>query len=188
MQWALLISATAFLALGLSDLVNFHPTPQAAAAVRNMLWGKYRLHYWTGLFLGGVVPLVPHRDGSGRLPRLDLRCGVCVGSHRPVRLRARLHTGRAIGPPKLVNSEYLYRAKAMNEMKMDKGQAGEHPDIGGREPGAHRGLRAAPKAEDWDDWMGVRSQGMAAGKWSGDTAWFPPRASTASQPAGLSPT
>ena len=58
MQWALLISAAAFLSLGLSDLVNFHPTPQAAAAVRNMLWGKYRLHYWTGLFLGGVIPLV----------------------------------------------------------------------------------------------------------------------------------
>ena len=58
LQWALLISAAAFLALALSDLINPHPTSQAEAAARNMLWGKYRLHYWAGIFLGGIVPLV----------------------------------------------------------------------------------------------------------------------------------
>ncbi len=58
LQWALIISVSAFLALGLSDLVNLHPTPQAAAAARNMFLGRYRIYYWTGILLGGLVPFV----------------------------------------------------------------------------------------------------------------------------------
>ena len=58
LQWALLLSVAAFLALALSDLLIPHPTSQGATAARNMLWGKYRLYYWTGVFLGGIVPLV----------------------------------------------------------------------------------------------------------------------------------
>jgi len=55
---SLLISLAVFLALALGELLNLHPTPQAATAARNMWRGKYRLYYWAGIFLGGVAPLV----------------------------------------------------------------------------------------------------------------------------------
>ncbi len=58
LQWALLISLAAFLVLALSDLLNLHPAPQAAIAARNMSRGRYRIYYWAGVSLGGIVPLV----------------------------------------------------------------------------------------------------------------------------------
>ena len=57
LQWALLISLVAFLALALSDLLNLHSSAQAVTAARNMSRGRYRLHFWAGVFLGGIVPL-----------------------------------------------------------------------------------------------------------------------------------
>ena len=58
LQLSLLISLAVFLGLALGELFNLHPTPHAATAARNMWRGRYRLYYWAGVFLGGIIPLV----------------------------------------------------------------------------------------------------------------------------------
>ena len=57
LQLSLLISLAVFLALSLGELLNLHPTPHASIAARNMWRGRYRLYYWAGVFLGGIIPL-----------------------------------------------------------------------------------------------------------------------------------
>ena len=57
LQMSLLISLAVFLGLALSELLDLHPTPHATAAARNMWRGRYRLYYWAGILLGGIIPL-----------------------------------------------------------------------------------------------------------------------------------
>lgn len=57
LQVSLLVSLAVFLGFALAEPLRLHPTPQAAAAARNMWRGKYRIHYWAGVLLGGAIPL-----------------------------------------------------------------------------------------------------------------------------------
>lgn len=57
LQVSLLVSLSVSLGLALAETLRPHPTPQAAVAARNMWRGRYRLHYWAGVFPGGAIPL-----------------------------------------------------------------------------------------------------------------------------------
>lgn len=54
----LLISVAVHLALVISEAVIPHMTVDASRAAQNMIKGRYRGYYWTGLVVGGVLPLV----------------------------------------------------------------------------------------------------------------------------------
>lgn len=55
---SLLISVTVHLVLVVSEAVIPHMTADASRAAKNMIKGRYRVYYWTGLIVGGVLPLL----------------------------------------------------------------------------------------------------------------------------------
>lgn len=54
----LLVSLGLHIALVLSEALIPHMTADAAKAARNMIKGRFRVYYWTGLIVGGVLPFI----------------------------------------------------------------------------------------------------------------------------------
>jgi Fe-S-cluster-containing dehydrogenase component/formate-dependent nitrite reductase membrane component NrfD len=54
----LLVSIALHIALVVSEAVTPHMTADAAKAAHNMIKGRYRVFYWTGLVAGGILPLL----------------------------------------------------------------------------------------------------------------------------------
>jgi formate-dependent nitrite reductase membrane component NrfD len=58
LRWVFLGSAGLHLLLALSQIVMPHPTADGARAGWNLVWGRYRPFFWTGVVVGTVIPLV----------------------------------------------------------------------------------------------------------------------------------
>ena len=54
----LLVSVALHIALIISESVTAHMTADAARAAHNMIKGRYRVYYWTGLIVGGILPFL----------------------------------------------------------------------------------------------------------------------------------
>lgn len=66
-RWALVVSLTGHLFLGISELVMPHPTEEGALSAKNMIYGAWAAHFWVGLALApislAVVVFVPSDIG-----------------------------------------------------------------------------------------------------------------------------
>lgn len=54
----LLVAIALHVALVISKAVTAHMTADAARAARNMITGRFRVYFWTGLIVGGVLPFL----------------------------------------------------------------------------------------------------------------------------------
>ena len=156
-----------------------HVTAHARLAAHEMTRGRF-----ARVLLGRASSHVVGR----RRRAVDRRRRRAVRARRAAGARARLRPGRPIGAAGLRRSAWRRRLIARAERVC--GRRAQDVEARGETfypgpSGMH--LAAFPPKERWDDWVELDS-GPGRGESSTTTCWCPRPASTASRPAGSSPT